>query len=179
VGIRLRLATPADIEGIADLHADSWRRNYRGSFADSFLDGDLIAERRAAWTAQLTDPGPLDHTLVADPGDGSIVGLAHTVFDRHPTWGAVIDNLHVRHGLKGQGLGRRLVTATASAVIARDPASGMYVEVLDLNTSAQAFYERLGADHVYTGPCEPPGGGRTTERIYAWPAPLTLPALPT
>jgi len=174
VDVRLRLATPADIDGIAELHADSWRRNYRGSFPDSFLDGDLVAERRAAWTSRLTDPGPLDHTLVADPGDGSVVGLAHTVFDRHPTWGAVLDNLHVRHGLKGQGVGRQLVTATAGAVVAHDPASGMYVEVLDLNTPAQAFYERLGAHHVYTGPCATPGGGRSTERIYAWAAPLTL-----
>jgi len=174
VGIRLRRATPADIDGLAELHADSWRRNYRGSFADGFLDGDLLTERRTAWTSRVTHPGPLDHTLVADPGDGSVVGFAHTVFGRHPTWGAVLDNLHVRHGLKGQGIGRRLVTATAEAVVAHDPVSGMYVEVLDLNTPAQAFYERLGAHHVYTGPCEPPGGGQTTERIYAWPAPLTL-----
>jgi ribosomal protein S18 acetylase RimI-like enzyme len=186
--VHLRLATPADVDGIAELHADSWRRNYRGAFPDAFLDGDLVAERRGVWTERLTAPGPLDHTLVAEAeaeveaevedghghGHGSIVGLAHTIFDRHPEWGAVIDNLHVRHGLKGQGIGRRLVTATAAVVAAHDPASGMYVEVLDQNTPAQAFYERLGAHHVHTGPCTTPGGGRTSDRIYAWPAPLRI-----
>ena len=175
MGLRLRRATVADIDGIAELHTDSWRRNYRGAFADGFLDGDLLAERRAVWAERLTHPGPDDHTLVADPGDGTVVGLAHTIHGVHPTWGAVLDNLHVRHDLKGHGIGRRLVTATAEAVVAHDPASGMYVEVLDQNAPAHAFYERLGAVHVHTGTFAPPGGGQATERVYAWPAPLTLP----
>ncbi|HEV7760879.1 MAG TPA: GNAT family N-acetyltransferase [Acidimicrobiales bacterium] len=174
--MRLRPATVADIEGIAELHADSWRRNYRGAFGDAFLDGDLVGERRAAWTERLTQPGPNDHTIVADPGDGdsTVVGLAHTIFDRDPQLGAVLDNLHVRHGLKGQGLGRRLVVATAEAVVAHDPESGLYVEVLEQNTAAHAFYERLGARCVHQGTFAPPGGGLTHERRYAWPTPATL-----
>jgi ribosomal protein S18 acetylase RimI-like enzyme len=172
--MRLRRATVADIEGIAELHADSWRRNYRGAFDDAFLDGDLPGERRTVWTERLTQPGPDDRTIVADPGDGTVVGFAHAIFDQDPEWGALIDNLHVRHDLKGQGLGRRLVVATAQAVVDHDPASGMCVEVLEQNTAAHAFYERLGATCVYQGTFEPPGGGLTAERRYAWPIPATL-----
>jgi hypothetical protein len=29
-----------------NLHADSWRRHYRGAYADAFLDGDVLADRR-------------------------------------------------------------------------------------------------------------------------------------
>ena len=173
----LRRATVADIDGIAELHADSWRRNYRGAFADSFLDGDLPAERRAVWTERLTHPGPADHTLVATVGDGAagvVVGLAHTIVDTHPQWGALVDNLHVRHDLKGLGIGRRLVVATAEIVVAHDPASGMYVEVLDQNTAAHAFYVRLGAIHAYTGPVDLPGGTRSTYRVYRWPTPAAV-----
>jgi predicted N-acetyltransferase YhbS len=86
----------------------------------------------------------------------------------------VLDNLHVRHGLKGQGLGRRLVVATAEAVVSHDPESGLYVEVLEQNTAAHAFYERLGARCVHQGTFAPPGGGLTHERRYAWPTPATL-----
>jgi GNAT superfamily N-acetyltransferase len=172
--MRLRRATVADIEGIAELHADSWRRNYRGAFGDAFLDGDLVGERRAVWTERLTRPGPGDHTIVGDLGDGTVVGLAHTIFDRDPEWGAILDNLHVRHDRKGQGLGRRLVVATAQAVVDHDPVSGMYVEVLEQNTAAHTFYERLGATCVYQGTFEPPGGGLTAERRYAWSAPAAL-----
>jgi hypothetical protein len=37
------------------------------------------------------------------------VGLAHTVLDDNPTWGALLDNLHVVYGLKRQGVGTRLL----------------------------------------------------------------------
>jgi hypothetical protein len=43
--LRLRLAD-VDVAGqIALLHADSWRRHHRGAYADSFLDGDVEADR--------------------------------------------------------------------------------------------------------------------------------------
>jgi GNAT superfamily N-acetyltransferase len=174
-GAHVRRATVHDVDGIAALHADSWRRNYRGAFPDSFLDGDLVTERREVWTERLNHPGPADHTLVADDGAGAVVGLAHTVFGSHPEWGALLDNLHVRHDLKGQGLGRRLVVATAEAVVAHDPTSGLHVEVLELNTPAHAFYERLGATHAHTAEYDTPGAGRALARVYAWPAPLTPP----
>lgn len=45
--MQYRGATRVDAEGIAQLHADSWRRTYRGDFLDSFLDGDLVTERLA------------------------------------------------------------------------------------------------------------------------------------
>ena len=53
---RLRRAGAADAEQIAVLHADSWRRHYRGGYADSFLDGDIVADRRSVWSARLAAP---------------------------------------------------------------------------------------------------------------------------
>jgi len=38
--MRFRLADVADAEQVGLLHADSWRRHYRGAYADSFLDGE-------------------------------------------------------------------------------------------------------------------------------------------
>ncbi len=29
---------------------------------------------------------------------GGLIGFAHTAFDEDPTWGALLDNLHVAHG---------------------------------------------------------------------------------
>lgn len=45
-----REATSADIEGIANLHATSWRFAYRGSYSDAYLDGPVFEERRQVWT---------------------------------------------------------------------------------------------------------------------------------
>ena len=36
--LKYRAAGPDDAPAIATLHADSWRRHYRGAFADAFLD---------------------------------------------------------------------------------------------------------------------------------------------
>ena len=59
---------------IAGLHADSWKRHYRGAYLDSFLDGDVIADRMADWTDRLSRPGPDRYTVVADLGRAVPVG---------------------------------------------------------------------------------------------------------
>jgi ribosomal protein S18 acetylase RimI-like enzyme len=166
-------ATERDVEAIAALHAESWRRNYRGAFADEFLDGDVVADRLAVWTDRLARPGPNDHTIVAER-DGVIVGFAHTVFDDDPTWGALLDNLHVGHDLKCQGIGTQLMVATALAVIERTPSSGLYLWVLEQNQAARAFYEARGGNCVGRERSEPPGGGTVVGLRYAWPEPSAL-----
>jgi hypothetical protein len=70
-----REATAADAAAIAGLHADSWRRHYRGAYLDSFLDGDVIADRMAEWADRLSRPAPDRYTVVADLG-GAVAGFA-------------------------------------------------------------------------------------------------------
>jgi len=41
VTVGFRPARASDSEAIAALHADSWRRHYRGAYSDAFLDGDV------------------------------------------------------------------------------------------------------------------------------------------
>jgi hypothetical protein len=43
-------------------------------------------------------------TLLAED-DFGIVGFAHVVFDSDPTWGALLDNLHVAQRRTRQGVG--------------------------------------------------------------------------
>jgi hypothetical protein len=84
---QFRLAGPADAEAVANLHADSWRRHYRGAYSDAFLDGDVVADRLAVWTDRMREPDPRRCTILAE--DGSLVGFANTVFDDDPSWGAL------------------------------------------------------------------------------------------
>ena len=70
---QFRLAGPADAEAVANLHADSWRRHYRGAYSDAFLDGDVVADRLAVWTDRLREPDPRRCTILAE--DGGLVGL--------------------------------------------------------------------------------------------------------
>lgn len=110
--VQIRGATLPDADRIAALHADSWRRNYRGAYPDSFLDGEVFDDRRDVWRMRLTRPDPNHRTVVAD-FCGDIVGFAHTDLDDDPTWGALLDNLHVADGLKRRGIGTLLLAASA------------------------------------------------------------------
>jgi GNAT superfamily N-acetyltransferase len=163
-----RQATARDIEAIAGLHADSWRRHYRGAYSDAFLDGDVFADRLAVWTDRLTPPRSGQCTIVAER-DGCVVGFAHTVLDDDSTWGALLDNLHVVHDLKGHGVGTRLMAETARAVIGLRPSVGLYLWVLEGNRAAQAFYEARGGTCVGRGVAQPAGGGSVATLRYAWP----------
>jgi ribosomal protein S18 acetylase RimI-like enzyme len=171
--MQYREATADDVEAIARLHADSWRQHYRGAFSDAFLDGPVVGERRTVWAERLTLPPSSRYTVVAEH-DGVVVGFAHTVFDDDPVWGALLDNLHVVHDLKRQGVGRCLMAESAHVVVERRPGSGLYLWVLQQNIAAQAFYDAIGGTRVGEGATEPPGGGTAPTYRYAWPDPAAL-----
>jgi GNAT superfamily N-acetyltransferase len=175
---RFRLAGPGDAQAVAHLHAQSWRRHYRGAYSDAFLDGDVVADRLAVWTDRLREPDPRRYTILAETG--SLVGFANAFFNDDPTWGALLDNLHVVDGNKRRGVGARLLALTAKAVVERSERTGLYLWVLEQNVDAQAFYEACGGNCIGRGVVSPPGGiasrlaGSPTKLRYAWPEPSAL-----
>jgi GNAT superfamily N-acetyltransferase len=174
-----RRAGPSDARAIAKLHADSWRRHYRGAYSDAFLDGDVNADRLAVWTELLGRRDSRSCTIVAADGSDPI-GFAHAVFDEDPIWGALLENLHVAHTHKRRGVGSCLLARTAEALAGTAQRTGLYLWVLEQNIDAQAFYEAAGARYVQSAPATPPGGvpGRLTgsprKLRYAWDDPSTL-----
>jgi hypothetical protein len=101
--VRFRVAGAADATAIAALHADSWRRHYRGVYSDSFLDGDVEQDRRTVWSKRLAvTTSETVHTVVAEDDDG-LVGFTHVVFDADPEWGALLDNLRVEWRIAWRG----------------------------------------------------------------------------
>ena len=158
-----------DVEAIATLHVDSWRRHYRGAFLDSFLDGDLLANRLEVWDARLVAPSADHFTIVADQSE-AVVGFVHMILDEDPHWGTLLDNLHVTYQLKRHGIGRRLLAKAAHELIRRRPADRrFYLWVLAQTTAAQAFYAACGGIKVETTLHELfPGGDRTLQHRMAW-----------
>ena len=177
--LQFRVAGFPDAEGIAALHADSWRRHYRGAYSDAFLDGDVTADRLGVWAERLRGPDSGCRTIVAEDGV-RLVGFAHTVFDDDPSWGALLDNLHVASGCKRRGVGSRLMALTARAVTERTYVTGLFLWVLEQNVEAQAFYRALGGTYVGRRKVLPPGGvpgrlnGSPVALRYAWLDPAVL-----
>jgi ribosomal protein S18 acetylase RimI-like enzyme len=176
--LEFRLAGPGDAEAIALLHAESWRRHYRGAYSDAFLDEDVVEDRLAVWTERLREPDPRRRTILAE--DGRLVGFANTVFDDDPVWGALLDNLHVADGYKRRGIGSRLLALTAAALVEHWTRTGLYLWVLEQNAEAQSFYRARGGRRVERHPAEPPGRiasrltGSPRKLRYAWPEPILL-----
>jgi GNAT superfamily N-acetyltransferase len=176
--VTYRAALPSDAPAIAALHADSWRRHYRGAYSDAFLDGEVATERLLVWTDRMNEPGEGRSTIVAE-SEGRFVGFCHAVFDHDPRWGTLVDNLHVTYRLKGGGIGTRLLAHTAEVVVDRRPDNGLYLWVLEQNTAAQAFYEARGGVRVEHGWAGTPGGdprlkGTPGRFRYAWSDPAVL-----
>jgi ribosomal protein S18 acetylase RimI-like enzyme len=174
--LAFRRAGRSDADDIAALHADSWRRHYRGAYSDSFLDGDVDTDRIAVWRGRLEDTTRDTATVVAVDGN-ALVGFIHVVFDDDARWGALIDNLHVRYAQARTGVGTRLMSEAATAVRTRPHPSGIYLWVLEQNRAGQAFYDALGGRCVERDFVAPPGGdpgrlhGRPVKLRYVWETP--------
>jgi ribosomal protein S18 acetylase RimI-like enzyme len=170
---RLRSAGPADAENVARLHADSWRRHYRGAFSDAYLDGDILTDRMSVWSARLAAPtGAL--TVVAED-DAGMAGFVHIVFDDDLRWGSLIDNLHVARDRQRTGLGSALLTRAAEAAAEQAANPAVYLWVLEQNTAAQRFYQAMGGSFVEKTAVDPPEGapsrinGTPHKLRVAWP----------
>lgn len=177
--VRFRAAEERDAAEVALLHADSWRRHYRGAYADAFLDGDVVADRRAVWSARLADPAPdvaaiAAATIVAED-DRGLAGFVHVVLDEDPRWGSLVDNLHVAHTHRRAGIGTALMSRAVAAIGERAASPAMYLWVLEQNTAAQEFYRSIGGTCVEKVKVGPPGGdparlnGSPDKLRMAWP----------
>lgn len=174
--LHFRLAGRSDAAAVAALHADSWSRHYRGAYRDDFLDHRVHADRLAVWTDRLAEPDPGSQTLLAEQA-GRLLGFACTVFDDDPSWGALLDNLHVISGSKRQGIGSGLLALTARAVLDRAPGCGCGCSS---RTSMPRRSTRLGAQGAWsagTSMSGPTGSAVSTVRRSrcAMPGPIQPP----
>jgi ribosomal protein S18 acetylase RimI-like enzyme len=177
--LEIRLAEPADASHVAKLHADSWRRHYRGAYSDRYLDGDLDGDRLAVWTERIKGDDRGAFTLLAERRDRP-VGFVHVVLDADRTWGALVDNLHVAHSVQRSGIGTLLLDRAARTIIERRPGSGVFLWVLERNQPAQAFYLSRGGTLCGRELASPPGGdprnldGAPRKIRVAWSDPRAL-----
>jgi len=172
--MQLRTATSEDAVAVADLHAESWRRHYRGAYDNAYLDGDVFTDRREVWVERLAHVDPeVACTILALDGD-ALLGFAHVIYDDDPVWGALVDNLHVAFERKRGGIGTRLMVASARAVLDRSAPTGMYLWALEMNTAGRAFYRAIGGEETGEELSELEGGGTAVGVRYCWRDPTVL-----
>jgi ribosomal protein S18 acetylase RimI-like enzyme len=166
---------PADAPAIAALHAASWRAHYRGAVPDRVLDGDLSGERLRHWRARLEFPVPHQAVRVAMAG-GRLAGFVCVYGSHDPEWGSLVDNLHVADPLHRQGVGRTLMGLAGAWLDVAHPVAAVHLLVIEANTQARRFYERIGgvlAERLV----HDIHGAPVPSCRYVWPGPAALAAL--
>ena len=173
--IEYRQAQLRDAEAVALLHARSWRENYRGAFTDAFLDGDLPGERLRVWHERLGDPPGNQFVQLAVDGD-HLGGFVCAYGGHDPEWGSFIDNIHVARAAKRSGIGSSLLRQAGVWLSLHYPGLAIYLWVLEVNSSARRFYERLGAYDAGVSTMETHGGAIVRSCRYTWSNPGLLSA---
>jgi ribosomal protein S18 acetylase RimI-like enzyme len=165
--MQIRTGVFDDLVPVVALHVDSWRSAYAGIMPGSFLNGPLAEDRLTLWRERLASPVPGSELLVAHDGDGGLLGFAYLL--PAPGGRILLDNLHVRPGSTGSGVGTRLLRRGLAWAADEHPGREVYLEVLSANTRAVAFYERHGARRTDERVCRFPQGFELPEFEYAWP----------
>jgi ribosomal protein S18 acetylase RimI-like enzyme len=168
-----RIATAEDAEPIARLHAESWRTAYRGILSDDFLDNDVVEDRRALWDVRFANPIPQRGVIVIED-EGGIAGFICVEGLEDARWGSLIDNLHVAPDRKHSGIGRTLMREGSSWLTEHYGEAPVYLWVLEANSNARRFYERLGASNAETVLNKTADGVINRSCRYTWPSSTDL-----
>jgi GNAT superfamily N-acetyltransferase len=135
--VKLRQATTADVPVLVGLIEELAAYEREPDVVE--VDGTMLAEA-------LFTEAPVVFATVAEE-DGAVVGMA-IHFRNFSTWtgrvGIYLEDLYVRPGYRGRGVGRALLAHLART--AHDRGYGRVDwSVLDWNQSAIRFYESVGA----------------------------------
>lgn len=140
--ICFRTPVEGDYRKIAELHANSWQENYRGTFSDDFLDNKVHRERLAVWKERFLHPSEHQYIVLAEE-EGTLLGFCCAYIDQSTHYGTYLDNLHVSAKAKRRGLGTVLIQKLIQEIKQRNETDKLYLWVLDTNEEAINFYDTL------------------------------------
>jgi len=131
----IRLAQPADLDGILEVGRVTWPLTYTPLVGEKYVR-DVLA---MWWTEQGTMPSISDGRVWVADDHGKIEGMAMYGIADH-----VVDiwKLYVRPERQGEGIGSTLLSSVLAAT--RESADRVTLAYMDGNTSARGFYERHG-----------------------------------
>lgn len=161
----VRIAVPNDAPEIARVHVSSWRSTYSGLLPDDFLASLSEMGYSERWRRLIADGTSRVYVV---EHEGEVVGFASGGRERAGETGyeGELYAIYVLDRAQRHGFGRELVRATVAGL--RELRLGdMIIWVLRDNSTARAFYERLGGVYVRTQPITI--GTATLEEVsYGW-----------
>ena len=174
--MNVRAAVLQDAPAMGRVMVVTWLLAHRGQIPDEAWQKRVeewtpeVSGR--AWARLLSERAGGDHArmvlLVAeeDPGDPLALALGTEAEDDESGVTAQINALYVRPDRQGQGIGRRLLQATARELTSLG-FSRLHIGVLSANLAARAFYEAMGGQQMGQRTFDEEGY-LLPETVYGW-----------
>lgn len=159
----VRHGSERDLARIAEIKVRNWEDTYGPLISPDvlrpFLDRTVQLEylRGSAESADAI-------LLVAEDEPGDVIGFSLAFLDHGPDpW---LESLHVHPDFQSRGAGTLLMRATAREIESRGHRT-LRLGVVEGNTAAERFYERLGGLDAGREPTSWASG--VMHHIYSWP----------
>jgi GNAT superfamily N-acetyltransferase len=163
----IREAQPSDAPAIATVHVDAWRCTYRGIVSEDHLATLSYGQRGEVWREILSRTDGLQSVFVAEEIGGEVVGFANGGPEGSDTaYAGELYAVYILERSQRKGVGRRLTAAVAKRLL-QDGMGSMLVWVLEQNSPARRFYEKLGGALVREQDITI-GGATLGEVAYGW-----------
>lgn len=145
--MQIREATASDIDGIAFVHATSWKTTYKGLISDDFLNKITVETRRKLWIRNFESPNKDEIMYVAEDEAGMIIGFANGGARREQdTYDAELYALYLLKEHQGKGLGKQLIRSVSQNLLQKNYSSFM-TWVLAGNPAIH-FYHSVGGESI-------------------------------
>jgi GNAT superfamily N-acetyltransferase len=171
--MRIRNARPEDAPAIGRIHVDSWRTSYKGIVPDDYLASLSYQRHENNWRQILSQFSHRNFIVVAENEQDELAGFASSGAKREgpQAYAGEVYAIYILQPYQKQGIGRKLLAASAQRLIENEMAS-MLLWVLADNP-ARGFYEHLGGQWLEEKSIEI-GGVALLEVAYGWPDVRTL-----
>ncbi len=168
----IRKAQTQDIPAIAFLHVEGWKGAYGGIVDQAYLDSLTVEQRIKDWT-QWIGSGESEIFIAENEGSPSgfvVVGRTKTPppgsSPIRPSHSGEIYALYLHPGHWRKGIGTALIKHAARELKERKHAT-VCLWVLDANSRAKAFYEKMGGQKL-GGKMIEIGPNSLKEICYGW-----------
>ena len=159
----VRQGTEGDLERIAEIKVCNWKDTYAPLIPPDILYPFLDPVTQLDDVRKSFESGEAI-LLVAEDQTGDVIGFSLTFLDQGPDpW---LESLHIHPDYQSRGAGTLLMRATANELRSRGH-STMRLGVVEGNTPAERFYERLGG--VDEGHEPTSWGEGVMHHTYRWP----------
>jgi ribosomal protein S18 acetylase RimI-like enzyme len=174
----IRQAVLSDIPAIAALHIEGWKGAYGGIVDQAYLDSLTVEKRIADWT-QWMAAGESEIFIAEEDGHPAgfvVIGRTKTPppgsSPIRPSHSGEIYALYLHPSVWRKGIGTALLKHAARELKDRKH-TAICLWVLDANTRAKAFYEKMGGQKIGNKMIEI-GPSKLKEVCYGWKDTIAL-----